>query len=94
MSAIAIASSICSGHGGFPPRPAVTNEPFMTVNGLPVLVAGNMFAVHADIVSSHDGSAISTRPYFTVNGVPIVCVGDPVSCGSSVATGDGFLTIE
>ncbi|MBW6099842.1 hypothetical protein KZ773_27570 [Escherichia coli] len=27
--------------------------------------------------------------WFTVNGKGIVCVGDPVSCGSTVAAGDG-----
>lgn len=30
------------------------------------------------------------RAWFTVNGKGIVCVGDPVSCGSTVASGDGF----
>ncbi|EDW2664611.1 hypothetical protein XZ40_004470 [Salmonella enterica subsp. enterica] len=42
----------------------------------------------------HGGQAISTRAWLTVNGKGIVCVGDPVSCGSTVAAGDGLVQVS
>lgn len=94
MSATGTIQSICSGHGGFPPRQAAEAEPFMTINGQPVLVDGNLFPDHSDGKSSHSGAAVSTRPWFTVQGKAIACVGDPVSCGSVVATGDDFMQVS
>ncbi|RRN23282.1 hypothetical protein DU283_21650 [Escherichia coli] len=53
------------------------------------------FSLHAyDGNSTHGGQAISTRAWFTVNGKGIVCVGDPVSCGSTVASGDGLVQVS
>ncbi|OKP01553.1 PAAR domain-containing protein [Xenorhabdus eapokensis] len=96
MSAVGIQGSVCSGHGGFPPRPSAEGEPLLKVNGIPVLVAGNLFPDHIDIYSyaKHSGVAISTRPWFTVNGKPICCVGDPVSCGSVVVSGNPFFQVS
>lgn len=90
MASIATKDSICSGHGGFPSGPPVESEPLLKVNGVEVLVDGKQYAQHTDGNSTHGGQAISTVAWFTVNGKGIVCVGDPVSCGSTVASGDGF----
>lgn len=93
MSAAGTIDSICSGHGGFPPRKAAEGDSFLTINGKAVLVEGNLFPDHTDGNSTHTGVAVSTRPWFTVNGKAIVCVSDPVSCGSVVATGDNFVQV-
>lgn len=93
MAAIAIKSSVCSGHGNFPARPPVQSESLLTVNGVPVLVDGDLFAAHTDGNSTHDGSATSSRPWFTVNGKAIVCVGDALTCGSTVASGDSLVNV-
>ncbi len=94
MSAIGTLDSICSGHGGFPPRPPADAEPFFQVNGIPVLVDGKQYLAHSDGDSSHDGIALTTRGWFTINGQGVVCVGDPVSCGSIVAVGDDLIDIS
>lgn len=93
MFPIGIQGSICSGHEGFYPRPAVAGEPFFTVNAIPALVDGMPFDKHSDKNSTHDGVALSSRPWFTINGLGVVCIGDPVSCGSVVATGDPLVLI-
>lgn len=93
MPAVGTKNSICSGHGGFPPRPSAEGEPLMKINGIPVLVDGNVFPDHSDGNSTHSGTATSTRPWFKVNGKAICCVGDPVSCGSVVATGDNSFKV-
>jgi uncharacterized Zn-binding protein involved in type VI secretion len=93
MAAIAVVGTVCSGHGGFPSRPAAAGESLLTINGIPVLVQGSPYPVHSDGNSSHAGSAVSTRPWFTVNGKAVVCVGDPVDCGSTVAAGDNLVNV-
>ena len=82
------------GHGGFPSWPPVESEPLLKVNGVEVLVDGKQYAQHTDGNSTHGGQAISTRAWFTVNGKGVVCVGDPVSCGSTVASGDGLVQVS
>ncbi|HCZ5289096.1 TPA: alanine racemase [Salmonella enterica subsp. enterica serovar Saintpaul str. CFSAN004154] len=94
MSAIATKNSVGTGHGGFPARPPIEGEPLLKINGIDALVDGNQYAQHSDGNSTHGGQAISTRPWFTVNGKGIVCVGDPISCGSTVATGDSLVQIS
>ncbi len=69
-------------------------EPLLKVNGVEVLVDGKQYAQHTDGNSTHGGQAISTRAWFTVNGKGVVCVGDPVSCGSTVASGDGLVQVS
>lgn len=94
MSAAGTIDSLCSGHGGFPSRKTAEAEPFMTINGKPTLVDGNLFPDHSDGNSTHSGVAVSTRPWFTIQGKAIACVDDPVSCGSVVATGDAFFQVR
>ena len=45
MSSVGTKNSVCSGHGGFPSRPPAEAVDFFTVNGIPVLVDGNAYAV-------------------------------------------------
>ncbi|EBZ5074336.1 alanine racemase [Salmonella enterica subsp. enterica serovar Typhimurium] len=93
MSNIAVKNSVCSGHGGFPSRPPAEAVEFVKVNGIGVLVDGNAYPAHTDGNSSHPGNAVSTRPWFTIGGKPVVCEGDPVSCGSTVTSGDPLVKV-
>ena len=94
MAMISKQASISSGHGAFPPRPDVDGEPLLMINGVPVMVDGNAFAEHTDGNDVHGGTAVSTRPWVTINGKGVVCVDDPVSCGSTMATGDALVEIS
>lgn len=94
MSAIATSDTICSGHGGFPPRPVAETVSWFTVNGKPAVVDGAAFPEHSDGNSSHSGAAVSTRPWFTIGGKSGVCEGDPVSCGSIIANGDNSFQVS
>ncbi len=93
MSSIGTKNSVCSGHGNYSSRPPAEAVDFFTVNGIPVLVDGNAYPAHSDGKSSHPGNAMTTRPWFTVAGQGVVCEGDPVSCGSSVTSGDPLLDV-
>lgn len=95
MPAIATLNSVCSGHDGFPSRPAVSGESNFKVNGIPVLVDSSPFASHSKPDSPpHDGVAVGTKSNFKINGKAVVLVGDPVSCGSTVATGDPSFNVK
>lgn len=94
MAMIAIQGSVCSGHGNFPPRADIEGEPLLRINGVPVMVDGCAFAEHSDGTERHGGKAVTTRPWLTVNGKGVVCVDDPVSCGSTVATGDALVQVS
>ena len=93
MSMIAIQGSVCSGHGDFPPREDVDGEPLLKINGVPVMVDGCAFAEHSDGTGVHAGTAVTTRAWVTINGKGVICMDDPVSCGSTVASGDPLVEI-
>lgn len=93
MPSIATKNSVCSGHGGFSSRPPAEAVEFVTVNGIPVLVDGNVYPSHSDGNSSHPGNAITARPWFLIDGRGVVCEGDAVSCGSSVTSGDPLVNV-
>ncbi|HAC8558561.1 TPA_asm: alanine racemase [Salmonella enterica] len=93
MSAIATSDTLCSGHGGFPPRLVAETVPWFTVNGKPVVVDGAMFPSHTDGNSAHPGSVVSTRAWYSIGGKGVVCVGDPLSCGSVIANGEDIFQV-
>ena len=93
MSAIATSDTLCSGHGGFPPRLVAETVPWFTVNGKPVVVDGAAFPSHTGGNSAHPGSAVSTRAWFSIGGKGVVCVGDPLSCGSVIANGEDIFQV-
>lgn len=94
MAGIAIEGSLCSGHGGFPPRPSVQGEAKFTVNGVAVHCDGMAWAEHAKPDNPpHGGVGIGSKK-FTINGAKACVVGDVVSCGSVIVTGDGTFQIK
>lgn len=93
MPGVAILGSMGSGHDGFVPRASIEGEPLFTVNGIPVMVNGNMFPPHVRPNSTpHAGLAIGTSK-FTINKKPIVMIGDPISCGSVIVTGQELFQV-
>lgn len=93
MAEVAIEGSLCSGHDGYPPRPAVEGQPLFTVNGTPVHCDGMLWAFHVMPYNPpHTGVGIGSKN-FTINGAPVCVVGDNVSCGSVIVTGNGAFQI-
>lgn len=83
---------ICTGHECFPPRNATSGSPNVFINSRAAHRQGDSWAVHActhpDMPhGSHAGSLGAGSSTVFVNGKQLARVGDPVSCGSSVASG-------
>lgn len=78
-----------TGHGKYPPTPVTTGSPTTTVGGKPVARVGDMLAPH------HKGARVLTKgdPSVLIDGMPVVTIGDPVSCGGTMASGDGSVVI-
>jgi uncharacterized Zn-binding protein involved in type VI secretion len=87
MSAVALLTSICTGHGGFPPRQAVSASLNTFIEGVGVQVVGDAWAEHSDGKSSHASILATGSPKTFLGGLPIGRVGDAIACGSLVATG-------
>lgn len=93
MAEIALEGSLCSGHDGYPPRPAVEGQPLFTVNGVPVHCDGMVWAFHVKPDNPpHTGVGVGSKN-FTINGAKVCVVGDNVSCGSVIISGDGTFQI-
>lgn len=87
MPGVALMGSICSGHGGFHPRPSVEGTPAFIVNGTPIMTDGNMFAPHvAPNTPPHAGTGMGSTKLI-VNGKKACVMGGAVSCGSVILTG-------
>lgn len=77
---------VCSGHGCWPPRIAVSGSPNVKCEGQAVIRVGDSWAVHT-CITSHGGTQASDSPNVFVNGQALARVGDSISCGSSNAQG-------
>ncbi len=82
----------CTGHECFPPRNSTSGSNNVFVNDIPAHRQGDSWAVHTCTHpevphGSHAGSLSSGSGTVYVNGRQLGRIGDPVSCGSSVATG-------
>ncbi|WP_413113433.1 PAAR domain-containing protein [Thaumasiovibrio sp. DFM-14] len=94
MAGIALLQSVCSGHGGYNPRPSITGQPQFLVNGVPVMATGDLFTLHfrPDSPPCGPGSAHGTSKLM-INGKPAAKIGDAVSCGSSITTGQPLFNL-
>ncbi|MBQ2615284.1 MAG: PAAR domain-containing protein [Synergistaceae bacterium] len=82
----------CTGHECFPPRKSTSGSQNVFVNSLPVHRQGDSWAshtcTHADTPhGTHAGSLASGSPTVYVNSKQLGRIGDPITCGSTVATG-------
>jgi uncharacterized Zn-binding protein involved in type VI secretion len=91
MPGIARLGDICTGHGGWPPRPIVSASPKVRVDGIPVARVGDSLASHTNpaIPETHAGTISSGNSKVRADGIPIARIGDSVSCGGAVASGSG-----
>lgn len=89
MPAVTRKGDICTGHGCWPPRPNAQGSPDVFANGIEVHRQGDAWLPHTcpAIPETHAGVLASGSATVFVNGKQISRIGDPVSCGSSVATG-------
>jgi uncharacterized Zn-binding protein involved in type VI secretion len=87
MSAVALLTSICTGHGGFPPRLATSASTNTFIEGIGVHCVGDTWAEHSDGHSSHSSVLATGSPKTFLKGLPVGRVGDAIACGSLVATG-------
>lgn len=80
---------IDTGHGKYPPTLVTSGSPTMTVGGKPVARVGDTLAPH------HPGARVITKgdPSVLVDGKPIAIIGSAVSCGGTLATGNGSVVI-
>ena len=95
MQAICLLGDSCSGHDDFPPRANVGSDNYLQINGRPVHCQGHAWAVHCNSdPRCHDGVLAGGSALMQINGQPVGRVGDPISCGSSVASGDDYWILD
>ena len=88
MPAATRLNDICTGHEDWPPRPNIEGSPNVFVNDRPWHRQGDSWETHCNNVPEcHDGVLASGSKSVYVNKKQAGRIGDPVSCGSSVATG-------
>ena len=79
----------CTGHGCWPPRPAIQGSPSVFVNQKAVVRQGDKYAIHCKECSDkrpcHDGAVIKASSNIFINGIEAVRVGDPLNCGSAAS---------
>lgn len=94
MPAVARLADLCTGHECFPVRPNAQGSPNVYCNGRPVHRQGDLWETHCcthpDVPHGcHNANLASGSSTVYVNGKQLGRIGDPVSCGSTVATGSG-----
>jgi uncharacterized Zn-binding protein involved in type VI secretion len=81
-------TDICTGHGCFPSRANAEGSPDVFVNGLGWHRVGDGWQSHGCAVCvPHGGVLAAGSGTVFVNSRAAGRIGDPVSCGSSTATG-------
>lgn len=85
MKFLTLLGMVCSGHGGYPPRPSVTANSMLRVEGVPIVCNGDQYAIHCDDDDCHPGTGIATTTLLRSPSGNLLLQGDPISCGSTVA---------
>ena len=92
MPAVTRQGDSCTGHECFPPRSSTSGSPNVYVNGKPAHRQGDGWNPHTCTHpkvphGTHGGSLSAGSATVYCNGKQLGRIGDPVSCGSSVASG-------
>lgn len=88
MPGVVRLGDLSTGHGCFPPQPAIEASPNVFADGLPVVTLGCGWAVHC-CKTCHSGVSVEGSSTVFANGKPKVRLGDAISCGSHAAQGSG-----
>lgn len=64
----------------------IPSQSFVTINGAPVHVTGDVSVVHTVSNDAHTGT-LQGSGFPTINGVNIVLMGDSLTCGGSMTSG-------
>lgn len=78
---------VCTGHGCWPPRNNASGSPDVFTNGLKNHRQSDDWNVHCCPPPCHSGKLAQGSPTVFTNGLQQGRIGDPISCGSTVATG-------
>ncbi|MBN0986927.1 type VI secretion system PAAR protein [Amphritea pacifica] len=85
---------IGSGHGCFPATPIVSGSGDVLIEGVPAARVGDALAPHGCRKCPPHGRAVAAgSSTVMINGKPAARVGDSISCGGSVASGSGSVSI-
>lgn len=86
---------IASGHGCFPPTPAIAGSPNVDIDGIPALRKGDAVAAHGCSKCAPHGRTVSGgSPSVFINGKPLARVGDAVGCGGSLSAGSSTVVAD
>lgn len=90
MPAVTRKGDLDTGHDACPPHPSIQGSSDVFVNKKAAHRQGDEWGVHGCPVHAPHGAILSSGSGTVfVNGKALGRIGDPVSCGSSVATGSG-----
>ena len=96
MPGIVRVGDLCSGHGCYPPRPAIEGSPSVFMNSRAIVREGDKYASHCcmccDKPKCHESVVQKASSNVYADGIEIARVGDPIACGSACAQAstDGF----
>jgi len=83
-----------SGHGCFPPSPAIEGSSDIIINGKPAVRVGDAYIAHGcNSCIPHPRNAAQGSSTVNFNGKPAVRVGDGINCGGKAQTGSGNVFI-
>lgn len=86
MPAVTRIGDIGSGHGCFPPSPAVEGSPDVFTNNIPTHRVGDAVQTHC-CGSCHGRKQSAGSSTVFVNGKAIARIGDAINCGGAMAAG-------
>ena len=89
MPSVSRLGDSCTGHGCWPSRVNDQGSDNVFVNSIPAHRQGDHWVVHCCGPACHDSSLASGSSTVYVNGKQLSRTGDPVSCGSTIASGSG-----
>jgi len=72
----------CTGHGCYPPRPAVSGSENVFTNNLNQVRVTDQYASHCCDASCHGGILAEGSSTVYINNLPAGRQGDPIDCGS------------
>lgn len=85
-------NDLCTGHGGYSPRPTTEGSEDVFINNRQAHREGDSLASHCTRYC-HSGKTNDGSKSVFVNGKKAVRVGDSVDCGSSIMTGSDSVFI-